>query len=116
MLRNSILEYRNKSLQTQHSLHIDHCLTALREDILCNADDTPRYTGGDHTQAGSGQDQVRLCRDWAKLDEWAKKWTACYREPELGDNIQLIDQFKSCPDGSEPWKALEGDPTRHTKK
>jgi hypothetical protein len=90
MLRKSILEYRNKSLQTQHSLHIDHCLTALREDILCNADDTPRYTGGDHTQAGSGQDQVRLCRDWAKLDEWAKKWTACYREPELGDNIQYV--------------------------
>lgn len=108
MVRGSILEYRNHSLQTQHYLHIDHCLTVLREDILCNADDTPRYTGGHHKQPGSGHGQVRLCRDWAQLDQWATEHSACFRTPEIYfDGTPLEERYKSCPDGSEPWKSSE---------
>ena len=107
LVRKAIFEYRNHSKQTEHYLHVDHCLTILREDILCNADDTPRYTGGHHKQPGSGQGQVRLCRDWTKLDEWAKQRSACFKTPESWyDGAPSADRYKSCPDGSAPWKTL----------
>lgn len=117
MLRTSILEYRNHAKQTQHYLHIDHCLTALREDVLCNADDTPRYTGGHHKQAGSGQDQMRMCRDWSKLDQWATEHSACYKEPESWyDGKPESERYKFCPDGSEPWKILEADSSMESSR
>jgi len=105
MIRQSISEFRKGSLQSQHYLHIDHCLTALREDIICNADDTPRYTGGNHKQAGSGQDQIRMCRDWNKLDEWANNHSACFDLPRNTlERTHSSEQYKHCPDGREPWK------------
>ena len=91
-------------MQTHHEMHVDHCLTHLREDILCNADDTPRYTGGHFKIAGSGQGQLRLCRDWSKLDDWARQHSACYRGPDL---FEGEEEYKFCPDGSEPWKSME---------
>ncbi|MCJ1239277.1 hypothetical protein MMC14_007271 [Varicellaria rhodocarpa] len=108
LVRKAIFEYRNDSKQTEHYLHVDHCLTVLREDILCNADDTPRYTGGHHKQPGSGQGQTRLCRDWTTLDEWAKERSACFKTPETWfDGKPNTDRYKSCPDGSQPWKAIQ---------
>jgi len=106
MIRKSIKEYRHHWLQTQHHLHIDHCLIALREDIICDADDTPRYMDQHHEQPGSGQDQYRLCRDWGKLDAWANEHSACFQMPKHPyDGADPRDPFKFCPDGSEPWKS-----------
>ena len=108
MVRNSILEYRNHSLQSEHYLHVDHCLTALREDILCNADDTPRYTGGHHKQPSSGTGQTRLCRDWAKLEKWAQDRSGCYQTPaDPFDGKSTLERYKFCPDGQEPWKTAK---------
>lgn len=105
MLRQSIFEYRHHQLQTQHYQHIDHCIEVLRDDVLCNADDTPRVTSGNASQLGSGIGQARLCRDWKKLDEWVDKHTACFED----DGTRVADQiekYKHCPDSSKPWETM----------
>lgn len=75
---------------------------------MCNADDTPRFTGGHFEHPASGTGQVRACRDWAKLDEWARKHSACYREPDDPyDGSSELERYKNCPDGSRPWVGAE---------
>ena len=81
-----------------------HCYEVLKEEILCNADDTPRYTGYQPDRA-SGLGQVRMCRDWKRLEEWSHANTACWRY--LGNSsepgFRELDRYRFCPDDS-PWK------------
>ncbi|TAQ86139.1 hypothetical protein B7494_g5544 [Chlorociboria aeruginascens] len=107
-VRNSLNEFREGRLQTEHATHIDHCLIELRDDILCNADDTPRYTGGEFGKENLKVEQSRLCRDWDKLVEWAMAKSACYKSPEDPyDGKSELERYKFCPDGSTPWVGAE---------
>ncbi len=75
--------------------HVMHCVESLRQDVMCQADDTPRYTIG----GALGFDQTRQCRSWEKLEEWAKQYNSCYG----GDSFNpqpLIEHYKYCPKGS----------------
>ncbi|TVY92789.1 Phenylalanine aminomutase (L-beta-phenylalanine forming) [Lachnellula willkommii] len=77
-------------LTFHHSIHClrylrHHCMNILREDMFCHADDTPRYTGRLHSQAGkdhpqAGIGQMRKCRDFNKLFEWSNEHSACYTD------------------------------------
>ena len=59
-----------------HTLHhLNHCYDALRQAIICRADDTPLYVPKDTFWSGNGQQ--RLCRDWASLEDWVIRHTAC---------------------------------------
>lgn len=105
------MEYRDKKTLSWLFSHVTHCLHVLREDVTCNVDDLPRYTGRLHNEAGkvevsSGTGEIRMCRDWNKLREFALKNSACYRRP-LDHHVQLIDRYKFCPDGSKPWEKKE---------
>ena len=64
---------------------------------MCQADDTPRYTA--KTGKGIGPGQTRQCRDWEKLEEWAKGYHSCFRAAR-GNSRPLIESFKFCPKGS----------------
>lgn len=67
--------------------HALHCMSSLRQDVLCAADDTPRYGGFARGKSGIGQ--RRMCRDWKELEHWASTHTACYRTEHgqtFGDN------------------------------
>ena len=104
------MEYRDRMNQTWPSTHVTHCLHVLREDTTCNADDTPRYTGrlhdeANHTRVSSGTGQIRMCRDWSKLQQFALEHSACYKRP-LDHPTSLLDRYKSCPDGSKPWEVV----------
>ncbi|KAI4250668.1 MAG: hypothetical protein LQ352_005314 [Teloschistes flavicans] len=44
LLRTALVEMHDKKPQSKHFSHINHCLDGLRQDIMCNADDTPRYS------------------------------------------------------------------------
>jgi len=101
-IRNSLWAYRNQTAQTQTNWHVDHCMIVLREDIICHADDTPRVTGD--VSGRTGLDQERLCKDWSKLETWAKENTACFIEPTPENPVKGFDQYKNCPDGSKPWE------------
>ena len=80
--------------------HVVHCLDALRQDVLCSADDTPRYAVlKKETPTGGGQ--YRHCRDWSELEAWAKEQTACWRYVNSTDpNTSQLERFKYCPEGS----------------
>ncbi|KID94013.1 hypothetical protein MAJ_10007, partial [Metarhizium majus ARSEF 297] len=108
LLRDVIMQYHDNKTQTWPYGHVTHCLHVLREDVMCAADDTPRYTGRLHAQENetvveSGIGQVRMCRDWNKLRQLAIDNSACYYRP--GHHyIPLLDRYKRCPDGSKPWE------------
>ena len=82
--------------ELEHNLH---CIESLRQDALCNADDTPRYSGySKHPIAGVMQ--TRMCRNWDMLESWAREHTACYRD--VGRDVEgfpQIEKYKFCPEG-----------------
>jgi hypothetical protein len=40
----ALMEFAHVEPQSRRFHHVLHCMEALRQDIICNADDTPRYT------------------------------------------------------------------------
>ncbi|KAI0165180.1 hypothetical protein GGR52DRAFT_557825 [Hypoxylon sp. FL1284] len=94
----SISEYRRGVPQTRSGHHISHCLDALRRQILCDADDTPRATDR-RVEVVSGLHQHRMCRSWDQLEDFARRHTACYKRPETPDEqtTSKVDRFKHCP-------------------
>ncbi|PQE26543.1 Tat pathway signal sequence protein [Rutstroemia sp. NJR-2017a BBW] len=98
----SLKEYRDGLPQSLPPQHIYHCLDSLRDQIICDADDTPRFTLSANEQGHfTGLHQERQCRDWNKLEAWAKENTACYRygDPSWNDKSQY-ERVKFCPDDS----------------
>ena len=63
---------------------------------MCNADNTPLYSFADYT-AGDGQ--LRKCRDWSTLRDWATVNSACYKDSV--DSIAVQDHFGFCDDGDD---------------
>ncbi|RYO87810.1 hypothetical protein DL764_008804 [Monosporascus ibericus] len=84
--------------------HALHCLDQLRQDVVCNADDTPRYAGF-QDPPGTGAGQVRMCRDWEALERWAREHTACFKHQDEVPG-PMIERFKSCPDGQVLWPTV----------
>ncbi|MCJ1404638.1 hypothetical protein MMC11_007864 [Xylographa trunciseda] len=82
--------------------HSVHCLDGLRQDVLCNADDTPRWSGSGDNMSGVGQ--VRQCKDWSRLEAWAKSYTACHRHIHLNHGDDVLERYKFCPKDS-PYAA-----------
>ncbi|TAQ84694.1 hypothetical protein B7494_g6983 [Chlorociboria aeruginascens] len=100
--------YNEEPIQSPRE-HTLHCLNILREAIVCDADDTPRYTGRLNDQAEeehptSGVGQVRTCKDWSKLVDWANKNSACFKAINYSNpDFPNIDRYKFCPDGRVLW-------------
>lgn len=100
------MEYKNNLPQTRNFRHIIHCLDSLRQDVMCNADDTPRVTTNDSIPE-TGHGQYRQCRSWDELSAWAKQYPACYRyinETQTPQEFPQIQRFVWCPEGS-PYRA-----------
>jgi hypothetical protein len=95
----SISEYRHGEHQSRDWHHISHCMDALRRQILCDADDTPRATER-RAEVVSGLLQHRKCRSWEDLERFAKQHTACYKRPERPDGKPRLERFKHCPPDS----------------
>ncbi|KAL8765703.1 MAG: hypothetical protein Q9194_006490 [Teloschistes cf. exilis] len=112
LLRTGLVEMHDQKPQSKHSSHISHCLDGLRQDIMCNADDMPRYSGMDQLR-GTGVGQYRMCKDWTQLEQWANDHSACY-QPDDKDGTETLasgvplEHFKLCPNGSQPWKDQSG--------
>lgn len=95
----SLSEFRDGEIQSRAWHHIAHCLDALRRQILCDADDTPRATER-RVEVVSGLGQHRMCRDWGELERWARSHTACYKRPAKPDDEIGLKRFMHCPEGS----------------
>ncbi|KAJ5589247.1 hypothetical protein N7537_011925 [Penicillium hordei] len=92
-LHRSNLEYRKGVKQSYPTEHLIHCLDNVRQDIMCAADDTPRYIPVDATgTATTAVGQYRQCKDWEKLRQWSKANDACFSYNELIRHELLEDQ------------------------
>ena len=93
-------EYRRGEQQSRRWGHVSHCFDALRRQVLCDADDTPRAVQRE-LDGVSGVGQYRQCRDWGRLEKWAKQHTACYKRPDRPlEGMRNIEKYKFCPKGS----------------
>ncbi|MCJ1330126.1 hypothetical protein MMC10_006808 [Thelotrema lepadinum] len=104
----SLLESHLSLPQSRPFSHLTHCMSSLREDTLCRADDTPRYTTSS-SSAGTGKGQVRMCRSWTQLKEWASGYNACYSYTNQTDpDYPQVLRFANCPAGSEYEGVVRG--------
>ena len=103
------MEFWHNKPQSRRWSHVIHCVDALRQDAICNADDTPRYSTSDAVPE-SGVGQYRQCRSWDKLEVWAKQYNACYRyvnQTATVEELPQIERFVYCPEGSPYIKEVE---------
>ena len=46
-------------------------------------------------------DQIRLCKDWGRMEAWALAHSACWHyEDEKHAPADTLEQFRYCPEGS----------------
>ncbi|KAL8836948.1 MAG: hypothetical protein Q9170_002709 [Blastenia crenularia] len=110
-LRQGMFELRDRKPMAIPFGHLMHCFESLLDDVMCFADDTPRYTALDHP-GKSGLGQRRQCRDWKKLEAFAQKHTSCWRDVNPNENIDTLLRYRYCPKGSpyNDWiKAIFGE-------
>ncbi|KAF7873929.1 hypothetical protein EAF04_002601 [Stromatinia cepivora] len=109
VIRAVSLDFFDGRLPSKSYEHIVHCLNVLREEIMCNADDTPRYTGPLNAQLGSkhpysGIGQTKMCNDWGKLESFALEHSACYKPINKSTpGFPTVERYKFCPDGKVLW-------------
>ncbi|PQE28640.1 Thioesterase domain-containing protein [Rutstroemia sp. NJR-2017a BBW] len=108
-LRVTIHQFFDGKVPTLPESHVIHCIDVMREEIMCSADDTPRYTGRVNTEVGkkiatSGNGQTRMCKNWSALAKWATDNSACYRYVNKTDpDFPELERYKYCPDGRVFW-------------
>ena len=101
------MEYRLGLPQSRNHYYVIHCLDTLRRDIICNADDIPRYTTLKPIPE-PGHGQLRQCRSWDKLNDWAKRYNACYRYThEASGNYPEVQRLVWCPEVSPYRKEVD---------
>lgn len=100
LLRTTLLEYRSNQEPTWSWPHVNHCLLVLREQVICDANDIPRYTGY-QPKGKSGLGQEHMCRDWNQLESWAVENSACWRRlDDIDPNGSQLAAYRFCPPGS----------------
>ncbi|KAH6857238.1 hypothetical protein BKA58DRAFT_325394 [Alternaria rosae] len=105
LIRKAIVSKHSDKPQLFNLLHIYHCLDGLRQDVMCNADDTPIPAPVTHH---SGEGQLRQCRDWDKLIAWATRpdQHACYEFDDYHEATNTLENFAFCPPGS-PYREFQ---------
>jgi len=86
--------------ETQH--HIIHCLDQIYADIRCTADDTLRVTAPNRFST-TAVGQVRSCRNWDALEQWARDNAGCFRYGNAfleNKKPSQIARLRFCPEGS----------------
>ena len=74
-----------------------HCFDALRQEIICTADDTPRAMTWEHP-GSIGVGQYRRCRDWDKLEAWTRDHWSCWRDINATNkDIDILLRYRYCP-------------------
>ena len=107
------MQFHLDSPPTYSIYHNMHCLDALREDTICHADDTPRYTTNT-SESVSGVGQNRQCRDWNKLEVWVKQFESCWRYlDESADRRPQLERYLFCAKDSQYYKRMKGWAQKH---
>lgn len=104
LIRKAIVSKHHQMSQVFDLHHLLYCLDGLRQDIMCIADDTPMPAPVAH-HVGDGQ--IRKCRDWNKLKEWATRpdQNACHEFDDYREATNTLELFAHCPDDS-PYRPV----------
>ena len=103
------MEFRHNKPQSRRWAHVIHCIDSLRQEVICHADDTPRFSDTSKIPE-SGVGQVRQCRNWDQLAEWAKRYDACYRYISGSASraaLPQVQKFLYCLEGSPYRREVE---------
>lgn len=101
---------------TYPMVHVMHCLDTLRDDVLCHADDTPRYTTAT-PEAESGMGQLRRCRNWSKLEAWAEHFSGCWHYIDVHyDQRNELERWRFCEPGSPYYERVQKWTEKHQGK
>jgi len=109
IMRRSFVDYQRGNEQIIPQGHILHCLDALRQDVMCSADDTPMPGVEFPHEVGNGQ--IRMCRNWDRLIEWTheKETEACYHRLTDWPGVKApLERYAFCPEGSEYEQIQKG--------
>lgn len=98
-IRHTLVELRDGKPPTFPVEHSLHCLNALRQDVICHADDLPLYSSEDHL-GNVDFGQHRTCRNWEALERWSNEHTACWRDINPGEDIDTLLRYRYCPPGT----------------
>lgn len=92
--RRSVEEYRAGVNLTQgRIMHLTHCLSYLRQSILCNSDISLELTSirttvnGETVHAAYGAGVTHECRDWREIYDYAAK---NHLEWEKDDDFEVL--------------------------
>jgi hypothetical protein len=104
LIRKAIVAKQHGENLTFELDHAFHCLDGLRQDIMCTADDTPMPA---KVSGHVGDGQVRQCRDWEKMKQWATRpdQHACYQFDDYREATNTLELFAFCPIGS-PYRSV----------
>lgn len=81
VMRRTMFQLARREPLTVPFGHSTHCFGALLQAVLCRADSTLMHMWPD---AGPGDGQVRQCRNWPALRDWARRNSACMATNETG--------------------------------
>ena len=104
-LRKSFLQLRDRVPLDLDWAHNMHCFNALRQEIICTADDTPRSMTFAHP-GSIGVGQYRRCRDWDKMVAWTEERWSCWRNINKTDEIDTLLRYRYCPEGSPYYERI----------
>ncbi|KAF7946161.1 hypothetical protein EAE96_009164 [Botrytis aclada] len=103
VLRRAFIDYERGSEIGSSAGHVHHCLDALRQDMMCNADDTPMPMNDFPNKIG--HEQVRMCRNFDQLIQWTKEPErhACYHRwsDYKGRVKNRMEMFAFCEEESQ---------------
>lgn len=92
--RRSIEDYRaGLNTTALRMMHLTHCLSYLRQSILCNADisleltSLRRTVNGETVHAAYGGGVTHECRDWSEVYGWVAK---NHQEWKNDDNFEVL--------------------------
>ncbi|KAL5117427.1 hypothetical protein ACEQ8H_004743 [Pleosporales sp. CAS-2024a] len=105
-VRRAIVLFHYNRPQLDSYVHLVHCMDHLLQNIICEADDTPFYTSTT-SNITTGLGQVRMCRSWDRLTDWAKERTACFAYVNETQGVNaVIERFQYCPKDSYLSKSM----------
>ena len=115
-IQKSLADFDAGRPPTYPMVHVMHCLDTLRDDVLCHADDTPRYTTIT-PEAESGMGQMRQCRDWSKLEAWAGQFSGCWHYIDVhSDQRSELERWRFCEPGSPYYERVQKWTEKHQRE
>jgi len=95
-LRRSVVQsYHGGEVHLEEYADLLQCADVLRQEIMCHADDTPMYLSTSQSRTIIGEGQTRMCRNWARLEEWYEANSECV--DDLDQTADGSGRKKECP-------------------